>query len=92
MRVVSFFRIGVGFQKIGGGCLSPVAGVQNSRWRPRWPPTPICSIISGSINDREVISVSRIWFSGSRKSNKIKSIMTDHHVTLENIFGQGHMA
>ena len=40
------------------------------------------AIISGSTNDREVISVSRIWFSGSRNSNKIKSILFDHHVTL----------
>ena len=50
-----FLRISIRFRKIGGGCLSPVARVHNSRWRPRWPPTPICSIISGSINDREVI-------------------------------------
>ena len=36
--------------------------------------------------------MSRIWFSGSRNSNKTKSIMTDHQVTLENVFGGGHMA
>ena len=87
-----FLRIDVQFSKIGGEWLSPVAGVQNSRWRPRWPPTHICSIISGSINDREVISVSKIWFSGSRNSNNLKSIMSDHHVTLETVVGQGHMA
>ena len=36
--------------------------------------------------------MSKIWFSGSKNSNKMKSIMSDHHVTLETIVGQGHMA
>ena len=50
------------------------------------------NIIPGCINAIEGIRVSRIWFSGSRNPNKIKLIMSGHHVTLETIVGQGHMA
>ena len=35
--------------------------------------------------------VSRIWFSESRNPNKVQLIMSGHHVTLERVFGQGHM-
>jgi len=38
-----------------------------------------------------VISVSRIWFSGSRNPKKLYSIVSDHHVTLVTVFGQGHV-
>ena len=43
------------------------------------------------INDTEVISVSRLWYSGSRNPNKVQLLMSGHHVTLERLFGQGHM-
>ena len=54
----------------------------------------LINIISGCINATEVLKVSRIWFSMSRNPNpkKIKSIISDHHVTLKTIVGQGHMA
>ena len=71
------------FDKIYGTGDAPVAEVQNSRWPPRWPPKPIWCIISGSINDTDVILVSRIRFSGSRNPNKITLTFSDHHVTTK---------
>ena len=35
--------------------------------------------------------MSRIWFSGSRNPNKVQLLMSGYHVTLERLFGQGHM-
>ena len=49
------------------------------------------NIISECINATEVIRVSRIWFSGSMNPNKVQLLMSGHHVTLERLFGQGHM-
>ena len=43
------------------------------------------------ISDTEVISVSRLWYSGSRNLNNVQSIMFDHHVTFVALFGQRHM-
>ena len=35
--------------------------------------------------------MSRIWFSGSRNPNKVTLSMSGHHVTLERLYGQGHI-
>ena len=46
------------------------AEFDNSRWRPRWPPKHIWSIISGTNRDRNIILVSRIGFLRSGYSKR----------------------
>ena len=43
------------------------------------------------ISDTEVISVSRLWFSGSKNLSNVQSIMFDPHVTFVAVFGQRQM-
>src|SRR5664279_2168213 len=60
-----------------------VAFSKNSRWRPKWPPRHIWSIISGNNSDRNMILVYRIGFGGSRYSTKIFLTFSDNHVTFK---------
>ena len=68
--------------KIDGGSRAPFAEAHKTRWRPRWPPKIICPNISGTIRDKTIILVSMIWFSNTRNSKIIFSILPEDHVTL----------
>ena len=74
--------------KIYGGSVAPPAEAHKTRWRPRWPPKIICLNISGTIRDRTIILVYIIWFSGTRITKNIFSILPGRSRDLAS---QGHL-
>src|SRR5664279_1327297 len=71
---------------------SLVAYSKNSRWRPKWPPRHIWSIISGNNSDRNMILVSRIGFCGSRYSTQIFLTFSDNHVFVLSLYNTNKTA